>query len=90
MKNRVFRFSFLLALVLGGIFATSCATSKKFTYLMNMQLDSAYVATKAPETRFQIDDRLAVRPARLRGERRHGGVADDAVGNKGRDHRFCS
>lgn len=61
MKKGVFRFSFLIAVVLAGIFAASCATSKKFTYLMNMQLDSAYVATKAPETRFQVDDRLAVR-----------------------------
>lgn len=61
MKKGVFRFSFLIAVVLAGIFAASCATSKKFTYLMNMQLDSAYVAAKAPETRFQVYDRLAVR-----------------------------
>jgi len=60
MKGRRICFGGLLAAVLLALFASSCATPKKIMYLQNMQLDSAYVAASAPETRIQKDDKLLV------------------------------
>jgi len=60
MNSKKIHVEWLLAVAVLGLMVSGCATSKRMTYLLNMQADSAYVAANAPEIRLQKNDRLTV------------------------------
>ncbi len=59
MKNS-FRTAILPILVVAGALA-SCSTPKTLNYLQDMEIDSVYVAQRAPELKIQPDDKLGIR-----------------------------